>query len=89
MCQRKAKQTLQRTSMAMNGIDDEREGSDEFSDLYWSLLNAVLDEAHSSASPRARQHNLAAHVARGISLSGIASESFYSQGLGHGETALL
>jgi hypothetical protein len=60
----------------MTAIDDERGSSAKFSDLYLRLLNSALDEANSSLSPRARKYNLAAHVARGISMTGIVSESF-------------
>jgi hypothetical protein len=73
----------------MKPIDDERDGSAEFSDLYLRLLSAALDEANSSPSPQAREDNLAAHIARAISMTGIVSESFSNQGLGHGETTFL
>jgi hypothetical protein len=73
----------------MKPIDDERDGSTEFSDLYLRLLSAALDQANSSPSPQAREHNLAAHIARAISMTGIVSESFSNQGLGHGETTFL
>jgi hypothetical protein len=73
----------------MKPIDDERDGSTEFSDLYLRLLSAALDEASSSPSPQGRKYNLAAHVARAISMTGIVSEPFSNQGLGHGETTFL
>jgi hypothetical protein len=73
----------------MKSIDDERDDSTEFSDLYLRLLTAALDEAASSPSPQARQYNLAAHIACAISMTGIVSESFSNQGLGHGETTFL
>jgi hypothetical protein len=73
----------------MKPIDDERDGSAEFSDLYLRLLSAALDEANSSPSPQAREDNLAAHIARAISMTGIVSESFSNRGLGHGETTFL
>ena len=73
----------------MKPIDDERDGSTEFSDLYLRLLSAALDEASSSPSPQAREDNLAAHIARAISMTGIVSESFSNRGLGHGETTFL
>jgi hypothetical protein len=53
------------------------------------LLNAALDETNSSLLPQARQRNLAAHVARGISMTGLFSKSFSDQGFGHEETTLL
>ncbi len=68
--------------------DHERESSAEFSDLYVQLLRAVLDEANSSLTPRMREHCLAAHVARGISLSGASvsqSGIVRGHGSGHGE----
>jgi len=73
----------------MKPIDDARDGSTEFSDLYLRLLSAALDEANSSPSPQAREDNLAAHIARAISMTGIVSESFSNQGLGNGETTFL
>jgi hypothetical protein len=72
----------------MKPIDDERDGSTEFSDLYLRLLSAALDEANSSPSPQGRKYNLAA-LARAISMTGIVSEPFSNQGLGHGETTFL
>jgi hypothetical protein len=75
--------------------DDERDGSAEFSDLYARLLMAALDETSSWLSPRMRGRYLAAHVVRGILMTGIAPESFSqsgivrSQGSGHGETPVL
>jgi hypothetical protein len=56
--------------------------------LYLRLLSAALDEANSS-SPQARKFNLAAHVARAISMTGVVSERRSNQGLGHGETPFL
>jgi hypothetical protein len=73
----------------MNATDEERESSGEFSDLYLRLLNAALGETNSSLPPQARKYDLAAHVARGISMIGIDSESFSNQGLGHGDKMLL
>ena len=64
------------------------DGSTEFSNLYLRLLSAALDEANSS-SPQARKFNLAAHVARAISMTGVVSEQRSNQGLGHGETPFL
>jgi hypothetical protein len=57
-------------------IDPERESSADFSDLYVRLLRAALDETNSSLTPRMREHSLAAHVERAISMSGKAPESF-------------
>lgn len=76
-------------SIIMNAIDHERDGSAEFSDLYLRLLNAALDDASPPLSPQAREYNLAAHVARGISMTGIVGEFFSNQALGHEETAFL
>jgi hypothetical protein len=59
----------------MSVIDLERYGSAEFSDLYLRLLNAALDETNSSLSPRMRESNLAAHVARGISMADVVPGS--------------
>jgi hypothetical protein len=73
----------------MKPIDDECDGSTEFSNLYLRLLSAALDEANSSSSPQARKFNLAAHVARAISMTGVVSEQRSNQGLGHGETPFL
>jgi hypothetical protein len=76
-------------------IDHERESSAEFSDLYVQLLRAALDETNSSLAPRMREHCLAAHVARGISMSGKTPASVSqlgivrSHGSGHGETPLI
>jgi hypothetical protein len=76
-------------------VDHEGESSAEFSDLYVWLLRAALDETNSSLTPRMREHYLAAHVVRGISMSGKTLESFSqsrivrSHGSGHGETPLL
>ena len=64
----------------MNVTDRERNGSAEFSDLYLRLLSAALDETNSSLSPRMRECNLAAHVARGISMANGIPESFRYQG---------
>ncbi len=72
----------------MNAIDHERGCSAAFSDLYLRLLNAALDEAGPPLSPQAREDNLAAHVARGISMAGIVGESFSNQALGHEETGI-
>ena len=63
----------------MNLIDGEY-GSAEFSDLYLRLLSAALDETNSSLSPRMRETNLNAHVARGISMADMASPSILSRG---------
>ena len=70
----------------MNVTDREWNGSAEFSDLYLRLLSAALDETNSSLSPRMRECNLAAHVARGISMAGF---SYRDQGLGHEEATFL
>jgi hypothetical protein len=70
----------------MNAIDHERGCSAEFSDLYLRLLNAALGEASPPLSPQEREYNLAVHVARGISMTGIVGESFSNQALGHEET---
>ena len=64
----------------MNVIDCEGNGSREFSDLYLRLLSAALDETNSSLSPRMRECNLAAHVARGISTADMVPESFRRRG---------
>lgn len=78
-----------------NVINDERDGSAEFSDLYVRLLSAALDATSSSLSPRMRGRYLAAHVARGILMTGIASESFSqsrtvrNKELRHGATPVL
>jgi hypothetical protein len=76
-------------SIIMNAIDHERDDSAAFSDLYLRLLNAALDDASPPLSPQARQYNLAVHVAREISMTGIVGESFSNQALGHEETAFL
>jgi hypothetical protein len=76
-------------SIIMNAIDHGRGCSAEFSDLYLRLLNAALDEASPPLSPQAREYNLAAHVARGISMTGIVGDSFSNQALGHEETGFL
>ncbi len=73
-------------SIIMNAIDHERGCSAEFSDLYLRLLNAALDETSPPLSPQARESNLAAHVARGISMTDIVCGSFSNQALGHAET---
>jgi hypothetical protein len=65
---------------ALNVIDREWNGSPEFSDLYLRLPSAALDETNSSLSPRMRECNLAAHVARGISIADVVAESFRHQG---------
>jgi hypothetical protein len=76
-------------------IDHEPESSAEFSDLYVQLLRAALHETNSSLTPQMREHHLAAHVARGISMSGKTTASFSqsrivrSHGSEHGETPLL
>ena len=76
-------------------IDHERESSAEFSNLYVQLLRAALDETNSSLTPRMREHCLAAHVARGISMSGTTPASASQLGIvrgrgsGHGEISLL
>ena len=76
-------------------VDDERNGSAELSDLYVRLLNAVLDERNASLSPRLREHYLAAHVAHGISMTGIISRAhsqsaiIRNRGFGDGEPPLL
>jgi len=78
-----------------NMIDHERESSAEFSDLYVQLLRAALGETNSSLTPQMREYCLAAHVARGISMSGKSPASasqlgiVRSHGSGHGETPLL
>ncbi len=54
-------------------------GSAEFSDLYLRLLSAALDETNSSLSPRMRESNLSAHVARGISMADVAFPSIRRQ----------
>ena len=64
----------------MSVIDLERYGSAEFSDLYLRLLNAALDETNSSLSPRMRECNLVAHVARGISMTDMVPEAFRRRG---------
>jgi hypothetical protein len=76
-------------SIVMNAIDHERGCSAEFSDLYLRLLNAALDENNLPLSPHAREHNLAAHVARGIAMTDIVCEPFSNQALGHEETTFL
>jgi hypothetical protein len=73
----------------MNTTDDERGSPAEFSELYLRLLNAALDDANPSLSPQARKYNLAAHIACGISMTGIISGSFSNQGLGYGKTRFL
>lgn len=55
-------------------IDREANGSAEFSDLYLRLLSAALDETNASLSPRMRECNLAAHVARGVSMADVIAE---------------
>jgi hypothetical protein len=61
-------------------IDREGNGSAELSDLYLRLLSAALDETNSSLSPRLREFNLAAHVARGMSMADLVPESFRHPG---------
>jgi hypothetical protein len=61
----------ERSSMAMSVVDLERDGSAGFSDLYVHLLKTALDEMHPSLSPEMRERNLAAHIACGISMSGV------------------
>jgi hypothetical protein len=75
-------------------IDDERNGSAEFSDLYARLLRAALDEVNWSLSPRMREQCLAAHVRREISTTCIAHESLrsrnaFNRGSVNGEEPLL
>jgi hypothetical protein len=53
----------------------ERDGSAEFSDLYVRLLSAALDQSNSSLSPQMRDRHLVAHVARGISMTGLVPDS--------------
>jgi hypothetical protein len=60
--------------MTMNVICFERDRSVEFSDLYWRILNAALDEDNSSLSPQHREQNLAAHVVRAISMTALVSD---------------
>jgi hypothetical protein len=64
----------ERSSMAMSVVDLERDGSAGFSDLYVHLLKTALDEMHPSLSPEMREQNLAAHIACGISMSGLVSQ---------------
>jgi hypothetical protein len=73
----------------MNATDHEQGSSAEFSDLYLRLLNAALDETNPLLSPQVREHNLAAHVARGISMSDIVCEPFSNRALGHEEATFL
>jgi hypothetical protein len=61
-------------------IDREGNGPAEFSDLYLRLLNAALDETNSLLSPRMRECNLAAHVARGVSMADVIAEASGRQG---------
>jgi hypothetical protein len=75
--------------------DHERDCSAEFTDLYVRLLNAALDEKNSSQPQRMRRRYLAAHVVRGILMTGLSPESFphlrivRNQELGYGETPVL
>jgi hypothetical protein len=75
-------------------IDDERNGSAEFSDLYVRLRTA-LEEVNWPLSPRMREERcLAAHVMREISVTCIAHESLrsrnaFNQGSVNGEEPLL
>lgn len=89
LCANVSPYTPLRKSINMNATVEERESSGEFSELYLRLLSAALGEANSSMPPQARKLDLAAHVARGISMIGIDSETFSNQGLGHGDTMLL
>jgi hypothetical protein len=61
------------SSVTMKIVNFERGDPAEFSDLYVHLLKAALDEMHPSLSPEVREQNLAAHVAWGISISGLDS----------------
>jgi hypothetical protein len=61
-------------------MDREGNGSAEFSNLYLRLLSAALDETNSSLSPRMRECNLAAHVARGVSMADVIAELSCHQG---------
>jgi hypothetical protein len=65
---------MQRGSENVNMIEYQGDGSAEFADLYVRLLRAALDEMDSSPSPRMRERNFAAHVARGISMAVVAPE---------------
>jgi hypothetical protein len=79
LCQfaRRAGETSER---AVNVNDCGWNGSAELSDLYLRLLSAALDETNSSLSPRLREFNLAAHVARGMSMADVVPESFRHPG---------
>jgi len=59
----------------MKIVNFDRDNSTEFSELYVHLLKAALDEMHPSLPPEARERNLAAHVASGISMSGLDSRT--------------
>jgi hypothetical protein len=65
---------------SVNRIDREANGSTEFSNLYLRLLSAALDETNALLSPRMRECNLAAHVARGVSMADVIAESTRHQG---------
>jgi hypothetical protein len=79
LCQfaRRAGETSEK---AVNVIDCGWNGSAEFSDLYLRLLSAALDETNSSLSPWMREFNLAAHVARGMSMAEVVPQSFRHPG---------
>ena len=75
-------------------IDDERDDWSEFSALYVRLLRAALDEANRSVSPRTREHRLATHVMREVSLTckahdSLRSRSVFNRGSINGEGQLL
>jgi hypothetical protein len=77
-----------------NMIDDERNGSAEFSDLYVRLLRAALDETSWSLSPWMRERRLANHVSREVSMTCMTDESLrlrgaFNRGSGNGEEPLL
>jgi hypothetical protein len=73
----------------MKVVHFKRDPAAEFSLLYLHLLQAALDEANPSTSSEARTHNLAAHVAWGISMSGFDTGAFGFMGSGHGEATFL
>jgi hypothetical protein len=79
LCAQVARCTDQHWRRALNLIDGEY-GSAEFSNLYLRLLSAALDETNSSLSPRMRESNLTAHVARGASMADTVPESFRHRG---------
>lgn len=75
-------------------IDDERNCSAEFSDLYVRLLRAALDEADWSLSPRIRERRLADHVIREVSMTCMTYEFLrlrgaFNRGSENGEEPLL